>query len=334
MNNKTFIIAEAGVNHNGDINIAKQLIEKAAEAGADAVKFQSFKANELVLKNAPKAKYQIENTGNKEENQYEMIKKLELSYEDHLELIEHCKKNNIQFLSSAFDLKSVDLLLKLDIPLFKIPSGEVENVPYLRAIAKSGKRIIISTGMCTMEDITFAIKTLNESGAKDITILHCNTQYPTPMEEVNLKAMLKIKEVFNLPIGYSDHTLGIEVPIAAVALGATVIEKHFTLSRSMKGPDHLASLEPKELKNMVISIRNIEKALGVKEKTLSKSELENIKIARKSLVCSRKISKGDIWTDENMTVKRPGIGLSPKLWDEVIGTKAIRDFDIDEMVEI
>lgn len=334
MNNKTFIIAEAGVNHNGDINIAKKLIEKAAEAGVDAVKFQSFKADKLVSKNAKKAEYQIQNTGNNEENQYMMLKKLELSYEDHLELIEHCKKNEILFLSSAFDLESIELLIGLNIPLFKVPSGEIDNVPYLRKIAESGKKVIISTGMCNMEDIEFAINVIKNSGAKDITILHCNTEYPTPMEDVNLKAMLEIEEVFKLPIGYSDHTLGIEVPIAAVALGATVIEKHFTLDRNMEGPDHIASLEPNELKEMVKSIRNIEKALGSKKKSLSNSEAKNVAIARKSLVCSKKIRKGEEFNSDNIIAKRPGGGISPKEWDVVIGSKAKRDFNVDEMIEL
>ena len=319
MNNKTFIIAEAGVNHNGDINIAKKLIEKAAEAGVDAVKFQSFKADKLVSKNAKKAEYQIQNTGN---------------YEDHLELIEHCKKNEILFLSSAFDLECIELLIGLNIPLFKVPSGEIDNVPYLRKIAESGKKVIISTGMCNMEDIEFAINVIKNSGAKDITILHCNTEYPTPMEDVNLKAMLEIEEVFKLPIGYSDHTLGIEVPIAAVALGATVIEKHFTLDRNMEGPDHIASLEPNELKDMVKSIRNIEKALGSKKKSLSNSEAKNVAIARKSLVSSKNIQKGEEFNSDNIIAKRPGGGISPKEWDAVIGSKAKRNFNVDEMIEL
>lgn len=334
MNKKVFIIAEAGVNHNGDLELAKELINKAAEAGVDAVKFQSFKADKLVSKDAPKAEYQIKNTGKEEENQYDMIKKLELSYEDHLELIEHCKKKNILFLSSAFDLESIDVLEELNIPLFKIPSGEIENVPYLRKIAKTGKPIILSTGMSTMEDIEFALKTLKDNGAKEITILHCNTEYPTPMEDVNLLAMLDIKNKFNVKIGYSDHTLGIEVPIAAVALGAEVIEKHFTLDKTMEGPDHKASLEPQELKAMTIAIRNIEKALGNGVKELSKSEAKNRSIARKSIVSAKDIKKGDVLTEENITTKRPGTGLSPKLWDSVIGTIAKKDYKKDELIEI
>lgn len=334
MNKKVFIIAEAGVNHNGDLELAKELINKAAEAGVDAVKFQSFKADKLVSKDAPKAEYQIKNTGKEEENQYDMIKKLELSYEDHLELIEHCKKKNILFLSSAFDLESIDVLEELNIPLFKIPSGEIENVPYLRKIAKTGKPIILSTGMSTMEDIEFALKILKDNGAKEITILHCNTEYPTPMEDVNLLAMLDIKNRFNVKIGYSDHTLGIEVPIAAVALGAEVIEKHFTLDKTMEGPDHKASLEPQELKAMTTAIRNIEKALGNGVKELSKSEAKNRGIARKSIVSARDIKKGDVLTEENITTKRPGTGLSPKLWDSVIGTIAKKDYKKDELIEI
>ena len=334
MNKKVFIIAEAGVNHNGDLELAKELINKAAEAGVDAVKFQSFKADKLVSKDAPKAEYQIKNTGKEEENQYDMIKKLELSYEDHLELIEHCKKKNILFLSSAFDLESIDVLEELNIPLFKIPSGEIENVPYLRKIAKTGKPIILSTGMSTMEDIKFSLKTLKDNGAKEITILHCNTEYPTPMEDVNLLAMLDIKNKFNVKIGYSDHTLGIEVPIAAVALGAEVIEKHFTLDKTMEGPDHKASLEPQELKAMTTAIRNIEKALGNGVKELSKSEAKNRSIARKSIVSAKDIKKGDVLTEENITTKRPGTGLSPKLWDSVIGTIAKKDYKKDELIEI
>lgn len=334
MNKKVFIIAEAGVNHNGDIEIAKELVDKAAEAGVDAVKFQSFKADKLVAKNAPKAKYQIENTEDKEENQYDMIKKLELSYDDHLELIRHCKKRNIMFLSSAFDLDSIDLLNDLNIDLFKIPSGEIENVPYLRKIAKSGKKVILSTGMSTIEDIEFALKILKDAGANDIVVLHCNTEYPTPMEDVNLMAMLDIKNNFNVEIGYSDHTLGIEVSVAAVAIGATVIEKHFTLDRNMKGPDHKASLEPYELRKMTIAIRNIEKALGDGKKKLSSSEAKNKNIARKSLICKTFIREGECFTEENVIAMRPGNGLSPKLWDEVIGKKAKRDFNENEMVEI
>lgn len=334
MDNKTFIIAEAGVNHNGDINIAKKLIEKAAESGVDAVKFQSFKADRLASKDAQKAKYQMENIGRNEENQYVMLKRLELSCEDHLQLIEHCKKNKILFLSSAFDLESIELLKGFNIPLFKVPSGEIDNVPYLRRIAESGKKVIISTGMCNMEDIEFAVKTLRNSGAEDITILHCNTEYPTPMEDVNLRAMLEIGEVFKLPIGYSDHTLGIEVPIAAVALGATVIEKHFTLDRNMEGPDHKASLEPNELKEMVKAIRNIEKALGSKKKTISNSEAKNVAIARKSIICRKNIQKGEKFNSGNIIAKRPGGGISPREWDIVIGCKAKRDFNVDEMIEL
>lgn len=334
MKNNVFIIAEAGVNHNGDIEIAKCLIDKAAEAGVDAVKFQTFNTEKLVAKDAPKADYQVKNTANNEENQYDMIKKLELSYEDHIELMNYCNNKNIMFLSSAFDLESIDLLNDIGIELFKIPSGEIENVPYLRKIAQSGKKIILSTGMSTMGDIEFALDLLKSEGAKEIIVLHCNTEYPTAMKDVNLRAMEQIKEKFNVEVGYSDHTLGIEVPIAAVALGAKVIEKHFTLSREMSGPDHKASLEPEELKNMVRCIRNIELALGCREKKVTESEVKNKLVARKSLICTKDIKAGEKFTEENIIAKRPGNGLSPKLWDKVIGKRAKRDFFKDEMVEI
>lgn len=330
---KVFIIAEAGVNHNGDIGLAKKLIDKASEAGADAVKFQSFKAEKLVTKGAKKAEYQ-EKTTDIKENQFQMIKKLELDYEKHRELTDYCKSKNILFLSSPFDLESIDLLDDLGLDIFKIPSGEITNLPYLKKIATLKKKVILSTGMGNLGEIEKALDILRLLGTQDITVLHCNTEYPTPMEDVNLLAMNTIKDAFKVKVGYSDHTLGIEVPIAAVALGAIVIEKHFTLDKNMEGPDHKASLEPEELKEMVKSIRNIEKALGDGIKTPTKSESKNIDIARKSIVAAKGIAKGEVLTESNITVKRPGDGISPMRWDEVIGRIAIRDFKEDELIEI
>lgn len=334
MRKKTLIIAEAGVNHNGDILLAKQLIDAAADAGADYVKFQTFKAGELVTKVANRASYQDKNTSNKD-SQYEMLKKLELSHEVHLKLIDYCNSRSIKFLSTGFDLGSLAFLNEIGINLFKIPSGEITNFPYLQKIASFKKKIVMSTGMANMEEIKAAFKVLLENGAvaNDITILHCNTEYPTPMKDVNLKAMLHIKDEIKTKIGYSDHTLGIEVPIAAVALGAEVIEKHFTLDRSLPGPDHKASLQPDELKAMVASIRNIEGALagsGIKEP--SESEVKNKVVARKSIVASKKIQKGERFTSENITVKRPGNGLSPMKWNDIIGKDAIMDFEEDDLI--
>ncbi|MBU5676665.1 N-acetylneuraminate synthase [Alkaliphilus sp. MSJ-5] len=330
---RVFIIAEAGVNHNGSIELAKKLIDKASEAGADAVKFQSFKAEKLVTKNARKAEYQEVTTG-KQENQFEMIKKLELDYEKHEELINYCKHKNIMFLSSPFDLQSIDLLNRLGLEIFKIPSGEITNLPYLRKIGSLKKKVILSTGMSTLGDIEKALKILKDCGTTDITVLHCNTEYPTPMNDVNLLAMNIIKDAFKIEIGYSDHTLGIEIPIAAVALGATVIEKHFTLDKTMEGPDHRASLEPEELKKMVRCIRNIELALGDGIKKLTESEKKNINIARKSIVAGRDIKKGEVFTETNLAIKRPGDGISPMRWDEVMGKIANRDFREDELIHI
>lgn len=334
MMKKTLIIAEAGVNHNGDINLAKKLIDAAAAAGVDYVKFQTFNSKKLVSKNAQKATYQKENTNNATESQLEMLQKLELSKEMHLELIEHCNLQRIKFLSSSFDLESIDFLNELNIDLFKVPSGEITNLPYLRKIGGLGKPIIISTGMADIKEIEDAINVLLKAGAKksDITVLHCNTEYPTPMVDVNLKAMLTIGETFDVPIGYSDHTLGIEIPTAAVALGATVIEKHFTLDKTMEGPDHKASLEPKELKAMVTSIRNIEIALGHGRKEPSNSEKKNKAIARKSIIAKTTIKKGDVFNEENITVKRPGTGISPMLWDTVVGAKAIKNYEEDDLI--
>ena len=336
MNNKsTIIIAEAGVNHNGSIELAKKLIDVAVEAGADFVKFQTFKAETLVTQTADKAEYQKEITDT-DESQFEMIKELELDRKTHEELIDHCKQIDIQFLSTAFDHDSIDLLDELNIPLFKIPSGEITNLPYLRHIGKMGKPIIMSTGMSTLDEVHNALNILIESGAEkeQITILHCNTEYPTPMKDVNLKAMLTIKDELGVNIGYSDHTLGIEVPIAAVAMGATVIEKHFTLDRNMPGPDHRASLEPGELRAMVTAIRNIEKAMGDGEKKPSSSETKNISIARKSIMAKMSIKKGELFTEENLTVKRPGTGISPMGWDTVIGKAASSDYEMDDLIKL
>ncbi|MCJ8152354.1 N-acetylneuraminate synthase [Chryseobacterium sp. SSA4.19] len=334
---KVLIIAEAGVNHNGNLENAFKLIDSAVEAGVDYVKFQTFKSENLVAKSAKKAEYQIQNTGNSTDSQYEMLKKLELSHQDHELLIDYCKQKNIQFFSTAFDLESLEYLKEIGLELVKIPSGEITNFPYLRKAAKLFKKVILSTGMCTMEDIEAALNVFLKEGIvkENITILHCNTEYPTPMSDVNLKAMLSIRQKFDAEIGYSDHTLGIEVPVAAVALGASVIEKHFTLNNTMEGPDHAASLEPDELKQMVSAIRNIEKAIsGSGLKVPSPSELKNMEIARKSIVASLDIKKGEILTEENLTVKRPGNGISPMKWDEIIGTIAIRDFNEDELIEI
>ncbi|HJB24198.1 MAG TPA: N-acetylneuraminate synthase [Candidatus Jeotgalibaca pullicola] len=328
---KVFIIAEAGVNHNGDLTLAKQLIDEGVNAGVDAVKFQTFKAETLVSKNAQKADYQ-KNTTDWEESQFEMLKKLELDYEVYEELMTYAQERGVMFLSSAFDLESIELLIELGIELFKIPSGEITNLPYLRKIAQTGKKVVLSTGMSTLGDIEKALEVLQESGAADITVLHCNTEYPTPMKDVNLKAMNSIAEAFKVSIGYSDHTLGIEIPIAAVARGAIMIEKHFTLDKSMEGPDHKASLEPKELKAMVEAIRNIEVALGDGVKRLSESEKKNIVIARKSLVAKTSISEGDIFSDKNLTIKRPGTGLSPMEWDNIIGTVSRKSYKEDEVV--
>ena len=330
---KVFIIAEAGVNHNGDINIAKRMIDVACEAGVDAIKFQTFKTEKLVCANAEKAEYQKKIT-EKNESQAEMLKKLELSKEEHDELIQYCNKKEIMFLSTPFDEESIDLLVELKLPMIKIPSGEITNYPYLRKIGQLGKKVILSTGMSTLEEISDAIEVLKNNGTEDITLLHCNSQYPTPMEDVNLNAMITMKDTFHLHVGYSDHTLGIEVPIAATAMGATVIEKHFTLDRTMEGPDHKASLEPNELKGMVIAIRNVEKALGSKEKKVSQSEENNVKIVRKSIVASKSINKGDLFTEENLTTKRPGTGINPMKWNEIVGSSADRNYKADEMIRL
>lgn len=328
-----YIIAEAGVNHNGNIENAKRLIDVAVEAGVDAVKFQTFKAEKLVCKDAKKAEYQVEATG-AEETQHEMLKKLELTYGMHLKLVEYCQEKEIVFLSTPFDLESVDLLEELGMELYKVPSGEITNLPYLRKIGATKKRVILSTGMSTLQEIKDAMAVLKKSGCPEISVLHCNTQYPTPMQDVNLNVIKGLKEELDVEVGYSDHTLGIEVPIAAVALGATIIEKHFTLDKSMEGPDHKASLNPKELKAMVQAIRNIEKAMGRKEKAPTNSERGNLAVARKSIVAKVHIKKGDILNESNLTTKRPGNGVSPMRWDEVIGQVACRDFEEDELIEL
>ena len=330
--NKVLIIAEAGVNHNGSLNIAKQLIDKAVFAQADVIKFQTFDSKSLTTKNAQQAEYQKANT-NKNDTQYKMLKKLELKYDDYIDLKEYCRFKGIEFLSTAFDMKSIEFLNKLEMNRWKIPSGEITNLPYLIKIASLKKPVILSTGMSTMKDIRDAITALKSNGTKDLVVLHCTTEYPTPFEDVNLRAMLTIKEEFSVDIGYSDHTKGIEVPIAAVALGAKVIEKHFTLDRNMEGPDHKASLEPHELKAMVDAIRNIEKSLGDGIKKPAKSELKNMAIARKSIIAKRNIKAGEIFTEKNLTVKRPGNGISPMKWFEILGKKASQNFDEDELIK-
>ena len=336
MSNHTLIIAEAGVNHNGSLDIAKQLIDAAVDAGVDIIKFQTFKADKLVSKDAKKAEYQKKNIGDGDDSQYQMLKKLELSDSDHQELVAYCHQKGIRFWSTAFDLESIDFLHSLGLGLWKIPSGEITNYPFIKKIALLHEPVIMSTGMCDEEDIRNAMEVLLKNGLtkEQITILHCNTQYPTPMKDVNLKAMLTIKPDFGTVVGYSDHTQGIEVPIAAVALGAQVIEKHFTLDRNMVGPDHNASLEPQELKAMVQAIRNIEQALGTGIKQVSDSERANIAVARKSIVASTSIKKGETLSDANLAVKRPGTGLSPMRWEEIVGTKAIKDYQPDEQIQL
>jgi N,N'-diacetyllegionaminate synthase len=331
---RTIIIAEAGVNHNGDLELAKQLIDVAAKAGADYVKFQTFSADRMVSKSAPKAEYQQQVT-DASETQYEMLKRLELSNEMHLNLIKHCEGKSIRFLSTGFDIESVDLLIELGIDLIKIPSGEITNLPYLRYIGSLGLPVILSTGMSTMDEIGNALTVLEVSGLSrsQITVLHCTTEYPTPMNEVNLRAIASIRNTFGVDVGYSDHTVGIEVSIAAVALGASVIEKHFTLDRSLPGPDHKASLEPPELIAMVKAIRNIEDSLGSGIKVPTLSEIKNLYIVRKSIMAKHRIEKGEVLSNSNLIVKRPGDGTSPMLWDQVIGQLASRDYLPDEVID-
>lgn len=328
------VIAEAGVNHNGDLDLALKLIDAAAGAGADFVKFQTFKAERLVTRSAHKADYQ-KRTSDAGESQFDMIRRLELSDADHAALIEHCDKRSIAFLSTGFDLESLDLLARLGLPLFKIPSGEITNLPYLRHVGSFGKPIVLSTGMATIEEIGEAMAVLEAAGTPRarITVLHCTTEYPTPMAEVNLNAMLSIRDIFGVAVGYSDHTEGIEVAIAATAMGAQVIEKHFTLDRGLPGPDHKASLEPDELKAMVAAIRNVEMAMGSGVKRPGPSELRNLPVARKSIVAARPIRAGERLSAENLTVKRPGTGISPMRWDDVLGRTATRDYQADEAIE-
>lgn len=332
--NKTFIIAEAGVNHNGSLEMALRLVDAAVAAGADAVKFQTFKAEKIIAANAPKANYQKEGTGS-DESQLEMVKKLELDENAHIILNRHCQDKGIQFLSTPFDLESIDLLNRLKLEIFKIPSGEITNLPYLRKLGALKKQLILSTGMADLDEIKDALDVLTEFGTalENITVLHCNTEYPTPFEDVNLRAMLTIRNAFpGISMGYSDHTNGIEVSIAAVAMGASVIEKHFTLDRNLPGPDHKASLEPDELKAMVQAIRNIEKALGDGIKRPSPSESKNKPIARKSIVAARSIRKGEAFTVENLMIKRPGTGINPMRWDEVLGQVAQKDYEKDDLI--
>jgi N,N'-diacetyllegionaminate synthase len=330
---KTYIIAEAGVNHNGSLELAKKLVDIAVDAGADAVKFQTFKADKLVSRTAQKAEYQKQTTA-ADESQYEMIKKLELDENAHRELIRYCNEKQIMFLSTPFDHDSIDMLNNFGMPIFKIPSGEITNLPYLRHIGRLDKEVILSTGMADLGEIEDALDVLMQAGVpKDkITVLHATTEYPCPIEEVNLRAMQTIRAAFGVKVGYSDHTQGIEVPIAAVATGACVIEKHFTLDRAMDGPDHKASLEPEELKAMVRAIRHIDLAMGNGIKKPSKSEVKNISIARKSIVALRPIKSGEIFNSENLTVKRPGNGINPMRWDEIIGQVAQRDYQCDDLI--
>ncbi|MCW7472027.1 N-acetylneuraminate synthase [Leptospira levettii] len=335
MKQKTIIIAEAGVNHNGDLKIAEELIQVAAKAGADFVKFQTFQSNSISSKLAGRAEYQKANM-KEDGSQISMLKKLELNYEMHQHLIQVCKQNKIQFLSTAFDLPSIDLLIQLGIKLWKIPSGEITNYPYLKKIGSLNGDVILSTGMSNLGEIEAALLVLENAGTKreNITVLHCTTEYPAPMNEVNLRAMLAIQNAFGVKVGYSDHTVGIEISLAAVALGATMIEKHFTLDRNLPGPDHKASLEPNELSALVSGIRNIELALGDGVKKPFPSEIRNMTIARKSLIAKENIRKGEIFTEQNVTTKRPGNGISPMRWDEVIGKTSPKDFLEDELIEI
>jgi len=333
MMKKTLIIAEAGVNHNGDMELAYQLIDVAAKAGADYVKFQTGKSENVISRYTPKAEYQKESTG-EDGSMLEMVKKLEFPFENFVLLKDYCQKKCIGFMSTPFDIESALFLFSIGVDMIKIPSGEITNLPFLEVIAEHSCPIILSTGMCEIEEIEDAVRILASKGNNNLSVLHCNTQYPTPMKDVNLRVMGTLKERFRLPVGLSDHTLGIEVPIAAVAMGAEVIEKHFTLSRGMEGPDHQASLEPLELSDMVRSIRNIEIALGNKMKHVTESERGNIAVARKSIVASKKILRGETFTTDNITAKRPGTGISPMKWYEVLGGVAKKDFEEDELIEL
>ena len=335
MINHTIIIAEAGINHNGDIEVAKKMVDVAADSGADFVKFQTFIAKELVTPGAKKAFYQAQKTGS-DESQYQMLHRLELTESMHHNLILHCQEKEIGFLSTAFDIKSLNLLIKLKQELFKIPSGEITNFPYLKKIAELKKKIILSTGMSVLSDIDAAINVIEKYGTlrENITVLHCTSEYPAPFNEINLQAIQTIRDTFNVAVGYSDHTLGIEASIAAVAMGASVIEKHFTLDKNFAGPDHQASILPGELSAMIKSIRNIELALGDGAKLPSAGEIKNMEFVRKSLVASRRINKGELFNSENLTSKRPGTGISPMRWNDVLGKTAKKDFLEDELIEL
>ena len=328
-----YIIAEAGVNHNGSLELAHRMVEEAKLAGVDCIKFQTFVSENLVSGNAKKAEYQKKNTGN-DESQLQMLKKLELSFEAFAELKQHCEKIGIDFLSTPFDFESIDFLDTLGVPFWKIPSGEVTNYPYLKRLAETGRDVVMSTGMCEVSEIEDAVAVLRKYGTKKITLLHCNTEYPSPYCDVNLRAMDALREYFQVEVGFSDHTKGIEVAIAAAAMGAGMIEKHFTLDNRMEGPDHIASLNPQDLKQMVSSIRNVEKAMGKREKRVTPSEEKNRDVARKSIVAKCTIAKGESFTEQNLTVKRPGTGISPMRWQEVLGQKARQDFVEDELITL
>lgn len=330
---RIFVIAEAGVNHNGNLETARKLVDAAVAAGADAVKFQTFKTENLVCKNTCKADYQMKTT-DQEESQFDMLKKLELTTEMHEQLIDYCKKKGIMFLSTPFDIDSLNYLVKCGVEMIKVPSGEITNYPFLREVGKTRKKVIISSGMSTLDEVRDAVKVLRDNGSDDVIVLHCNTEYPTPYADVNLRAMLTLKEKLGVVVGYSDHTQGIEIPIAATAMGASVIEKHFTLDKNMEGPDHNASLEPSELQAMVSAIRNIESALGSGKKEPSESEKRNISIVRKSIVAKCDIAAGELFTESNLTTKRPGTGVSPMQWKLVVGQRAKKKFSADELIEI
>lgn len=329
--NRTYIIAEAGVNHNGHIHLAKKMIDYASSIGVDCIKFQTFKASKLVSKKAEKAEYQKKHTDDK--SQLDMLKELELKYEDFIELKAYTESKGLDFCSTSFDEESTSFLSTLDMKFWKIPSGEITNIPYIIEIAKMNKPIVMSTGMCSLDEIDFVVNEIRKYNSQKLVLLHCNTEYPTPYEDVNLNAMITLREKYQVEVGYSDHTQGIEVPIAAVALGASVIEKHFTLDKEMEGPDHKASLNPIELSMMVSSIRNIEKALGSSEKKISNSESKNINIARKSIVAKKNIKKGDVFTEDNLTVKRPGSGITPTKWYNLLGKTSHSDYLEDELID-
>lgn len=328
-----YIIAEAGVNHNGNVELAKKMVEVAKKSGADAIKFQTFKAEQLVTTRLQKAEYQ-QKTTDKSESQLEMLKKLQLTQAEFIELKSCCSQIGIEFLSTPFDLESLEFLHHIGLKRWKIPSGEITNLPYLIKIAETKLPVILSTGMATMEEVAEAINVLKKNGTVEMSLLHCTTEYPTPYNDVNLTAMNTMQREFSMPVGYSDHTMGIEISIAAVAMGATIIEKHFTLDRNMNGPDHQASLEPDKLREMVEAIRHVEEAMGDGIKQPAQSEIKNIHVARKSIVAKNSIAKGGILTEENLTVKRPGSGISPMKWFEVLGSKALRNFEEDELIEI